>query len=88
MEVFTFGERLMIYRTRAGLTKKEVAERVGTTVGNITRYETDKAYPDDETMRALSHILGVTINRMAFGFDDPEKNKKKEDLINEAAADN
>ena len=30
MEIFSFGERLMIYRKRAGLSKKELAKRVGT----------------------------------------------------------
>ncbi len=29
MEIFSFGERLMIYRKRAGLSKKELAKRVG-----------------------------------------------------------
>ena len=28
MEIFSFGERLMIYRKRAGLSKKELAKRV------------------------------------------------------------
>lgn len=27
MEIFSFGERLMIYRKRAGLSKKELAQK-------------------------------------------------------------
>ncbi|MCD8179899.1 MAG: helix-turn-helix domain-containing protein [Firmicutes bacterium] len=83
MEVFTLGERLMIYRKRAKLTKKEVARRIGATVPCITRYENDEAYPDEETMMNLACVLGVSINKMSFGFNDPAKDRKMEVLIKE-----
>ena len=41
MEIFSFGERLMIYRKRAGLSKKELAKRVGISVSTLTKYEND-----------------------------------------------
>ena len=38
MEIFSFGERLMIYRKRAGLSKKEIAKRVGISVSTLKNY--------------------------------------------------
>ena len=37
MEIFSFGERLMIYRKRAGLSKKELAKRVGISVSTLMK---------------------------------------------------
>lgn len=45
MEIFSFGERLMIYRKRAGLSKKELAKRVGISVSTLTKYENDESQP-------------------------------------------
>ena len=38
MEIFSFGERLMIYRKRAGLSKKELAQRVWISFSTIKKY--------------------------------------------------
>ena len=46
MEIFSFGERLMIYRKRAGLSKKELAKRVGISVSTLTKYENDESQPN------------------------------------------
>ncbi len=83
MEVFSVGERLMVYRTRAKLTKTELARRVGTSVSNITKYERGEALPDGEILPNLSIALDVTVNKIMFGFDDPAKGQIKEGLIKE-----
>lgn len=81
MEYLTVGERLMIYRTRAKLTKTELARRVGTSPAKIGRYERGEALPDNEILPNLSIVLGVSINKIMFGFNDPQKGKEKEGLI-------
>lgn len=81
MEIFTLGERLMIYRKRAGLTKTQLAEMAHVTVSSITKYENDVMMPDDDTMLKLSLILNVSSNRIMFGFDDPAKDMPKASLI-------
>lgn len=75
------GERLMIYRTRAGLSKKELALRVGTTVATISNYEKDKVEFDFYTLVAIANALGVTANEIALGFKKPEQKEKLEGLI-------
>ena len=54
MEIFSFGERLMIYRKRAGLSKKELAKRVGISVSTLTKYENDESQPNLDIINYLS----------------------------------
>ncbi|MGN0108285.1 MAG: helix-turn-helix domain-containing protein [Hominilimicola sp.] len=81
MEILTMGERLMIYRKRAGLSKKELAERAGVSVSTVSKYENGIPNPDHDILSNFSLILGVTANKLLFGFDDPAKNMPKENLI-------
>ena len=83
MEIFTMGERLMVYRKRAGLTKKELAERAGVSVSTVSKYENDIPNPDHDILSKFSLVLGVSLNKLLFGFDDPTKNIPKESLIKE-----
>lgn len=81
MEIFTMGERLMVYRKRAGLTKKELAERAGVSVSTVSNYENDTPNPDHEILSRMALVLDVSLNKLMFGFDDPAKNMPKESLI-------
>ena len=83
MEILTIGERLMIYRKRAGLTTKELAERAGISVSTVTKYENDVSNPDHEILSRMSIVLNVTVNKLMLGFNDPSKDMPKESLIKE-----
>ena len=83
MEILTLGERLMIYRKRAGLTKKELAERAGISVSTVTKYENDVPNPDHEILSRMAIVLNVSVNKLMFGFNDPAKDMPKESLIKE-----
>ncbi|MDY3971293.1 MAG: helix-turn-helix transcriptional regulator [Clostridia bacterium] len=71
MEILTIGERLMIYRKRAGLTKKELAERAGISVSTVTKYENDISNPDHEILSRMAIVLNVSVNKLILGFNDP-----------------
>lgn len=80
MEVFTMGERLMIYRKRAKLTKNELAKRAGVSAKTITKYENDEVEnPDLDVLSRLALSMGITMDRILFGIESP--NKKHEGLI-------
>ncbi len=80
MEVFTMGERLMIYRKRAKLSKNELAKRAGVSAKTITKYENDEAEnPDLDVLSRLASSMGITMDRILFGIESP--NKKHEGLI-------
>ena len=83
MEILTIGERLMIYRKRAGLTKKELAERAGISVTTVTKYENDVSNPDHEILSRMAIVLNVSVNKLMLGFNDPSKDMPKESLIKE-----
>ena len=83
MEILTIGERLMIYRKRAGLTKKELAERAGISVSTVTKYENDVSNPDHEILSRMAIVLNVSVNKLILGFNDPSKDMPKESLIKE-----
>lgn len=80
MEVFTMGERLMIYRKRAKLTKNELAKRAGVSAKTIIKYENDEVEnPDLDVLSRLASSMGITMDRILFGIESP--NKKHEGLI-------
>ena len=61
MEIFSFGERLMIYRKRAGLSKKELAKRVGISVSTLTKYENDESQPNVDMLTDLAIALEISV---------------------------
>lgn len=73
MEAFSFGERLMIYRKRAGLTKKMLAQMVGISVSTITKYENDESHPNVDMLTDLAMALDVSVMKLLTSFGDPAK---------------
>ena len=78
MEIFSFGERLMIYRKRAGLSKKELAKRVGT----LTKYENDESQPNVDMLTDLAIALDISVMKLLSGFGDPIREKYRQGLLN------
>ena len=58
----TIGENIRIYRTKAGLTQAELAEKVNTTQPAISDYEADRVSPNVKQADKLAQALGVTLN--------------------------
>ena len=81
MEIFSFGERLMIYRKRAGLSKKELAKRVGISVSTLTKYENDESQPNVDMLTDLAIALDISM-KLLSGFGDPIREKYRQGLLN------
>ena len=75
MEIFSFGERLMIYRKRAGFSKKELAKRVGISVSTLTKYENDESQPNVDMLTDLAIALDISVMKLLSGFGDPIREK-------------
>ena len=56
------GERIRHYRTIRNLSQDEVAEELGTSATNISRYESGERGTNNDILFGLSKILGVSIN--------------------------
>ena len=71
MEIFSFGERLMIYSKRGGLSNKELAKRVGISVSTLTKYENDESQPNVDMLTDLAIALDISVMKLLSGFGDP-----------------
>jgi len=58
----TIGENIRIFRTAAGLTQAELADKISTTQPAISDYEADRSSPNIKTADKLAAALGVTLN--------------------------
>jgi transcriptional regulator with XRE-family HTH domain len=76
MDCFSLGERLMIYRKRAGLSKKELAQKAMISLTALSQYENDTAMPDTNTANHIASVLGITASTLSGGFNQPNKEKQ------------
>lgn len=67
-----FNENLKAARIRAGLTQKEVADRLGVGKSTYSQYETGTNEPSIPRIKALAKILGVTGDEL-LGLTPPEE---------------
>jgi len=59
--VFPIGERLKLARLMAGMSQRDLAERVGVTAMSISKYEDNRMMPAPETLSRLAQVLNVRI---------------------------
>lgn len=60
----SFGENLVAIRKSDGITRKELAERLGIPYTTLRNYETDKREPGHKTLIALSKLFSVTVDEL------------------------
>ena len=78
----TFGEKLRKLRTDSGLTQEELAEKIYVTRTAISKWESDRGYPNIDSLKAISKIFSVSIDDL-FSPDEvltiaEQDNKHKE----------
>lgn len=59
------NERMKIIRRYAGLTQKDVAERMGTSIQNYSQYETGKKRPSRAMLEKIATALGCNVSQIA-----------------------
>lgn len=79
-ETATFGDRLAAAREAAGLSQKELAQRVGIKTSTLRNWEEDLSEPRANRFSILAGILGVSLSWLLMGegegieapdFDEP-----------------
>src|SRR5437764_12861604 len=73
----TAASRLKHERERHGWTQSEVAERIGTTQVNISRWEKSITVPGPYYRQKLGVLFGKTLAELGFVMDET---KRKEDI--------
>lgn len=71
-----FAHRLAATRKQAGLTQQALADRIGTHVTQIRRYEAGTSTPTLDVLRNIAIGLSVTIDSLVF--DDHERGPQDE----------
>lgn len=61
------ADRLKECRTEAGLSQEELAERIFVSRQTISNWETDRTYPDVQSLLLLSDIFGTSIDELVKG---------------------
>lgn len=74
----TLGEKLKEARKQAGLSQEQLSEKLGISRSAVAKWETDKGIPDIENLKALSGLLGVSIDYLVDNGEDLDKAVIKE----------
>lgn len=65
------GQRMQLVREQQGLTKKEVAERLGITQSSVNQWEKGRNYPSQQNLIHFSDLMSVTYNWLVHGVSGP-----------------
>ena len=76
----TFGDRLAAAREAAGLSQKDLAQKLGVKMTTIEAWENDTAEPRANRLSIMSGILNVTLRWLLTGVGDDLPVPRDEDL--------
>ncbi len=62
---FALAEALISARRMAGLSQKELAERIATDQSNVSKWESGRVLPSTRTLQRIAEVTG---NRLSIGF--------------------
>ena len=65
------GKRLMVLRKRAGLSQKELGERISVSHYTISSYEKDRSEPSDDIKLRLARFFNVSLDYLMGLIDTP-----------------
>ena len=85
----TFGEKLKKLRTEAHLTQEELSEKLFVSRTAISKWESDRGYPNIESLKELAKFFSVTVDDLLSTDevltiaeeDSKQKEKHFRDLI-------
>ncbi len=84
-----FNEKIRLLRREAGLTQRQVAEKIGVTYRTYQNYEAGASLPSGSVASKLAAALGVSADTLLRGGDTPPPQKtdrKLSALLNEMQA--
>jgi transcriptional regulator with XRE-family HTH domain len=67
----SFGRQLRMLRGEAGLSRAELARWAGVPVSTLRNWENGRGFPGVQALLRLTEALGVPVERLAEGADDP-----------------
>ncbi len=74
------GHKIKEYRTKAGLTQKELADALYVTYQAVSRWENDDAEPSFDTLKEMCRILNCSTDDL-FGMEKPKVEEEKKEEV-------
>ena len=65
--MMSLGKKLLALRKKAGLSQKEVAEKVGVSRQTVSKWETDQTIPELSKVQSLSQLYNVSYDYFICG---------------------
>lgn len=75
------GSQIKKYRQEAKLSQEELAEKIYVTRQTISNWETDKNYPDINSIVLLSNLFGVSLDILVKGDVESMKEQISEEAL-------
>ena len=76
----TFGEKMKEARKEAGLSQEQLAEKLCVSRSAVAKWETDKGMPDVNNLKAMSQLLGVSVDYLLADDEQLSFNEMKEPI--------
>lgn len=76
----TLGENIKAHRMRAGLTQKDLSEKLSVSFQTISKWETDTNEPDIATLRKMCEIFRCSFDNLVNPKKDDAEREKKENV--------
>lgn len=77
MNDYSFGNRIMTFRTKSGLSQNDLAKLLGVTNKAVSKWETGVSKPQLDVIRKLSNIFGVSCDELLSLIDNKIKKVTK-----------
>lgn len=77
----TFGNRLYELRKSSGLSQEELAELLDVSRQSISKWESDKGYPEMTRLIFLSDYFQVSLDYLMCGVERKELSEKKRESL-------
>lgn len=77
----TFGNRLYELRKSSGLSQEELAELLDVSRQSISKWESDKGYPEMTRLIFLSDYFQVSLDYLMRGVERKELSEKKRESL-------
>lgn len=77
----TFGERLYELRKQAGLSQEELAEMLDVSRQSVSKWESDKGYPEMTRLIFLSDYFDISLDYLVRGVEKEDVSRKQTEQI-------
>jgi transcriptional regulator with XRE-family HTH domain len=71
----SFGQHLRGLRDKAGLSRADLARKAAMPVSTLRNWENDRGFPGLAAGLRLAEALGVPVERIAEGVEDPAEDE-------------